>query len=322
VPAILKVTIDGEDRQFPCGPLVTIGRSKNNDVNLPDPKVSRGHAIIRCLGDGEYYLIDLGSSNGTLVNEKRVFVPLALKDTDTIRLGSHQLVFQTDTPVFAPDDSDDSVCTNPTMLTTSRSVQEIALLVADVRRYTTLSEQIPVDFLARVMARWFEKVNQIVEQNHGVIDKYIGDAVMVRWTSDKARRIADGVAAALRTASAMNEALTTLNAEFPELPFPLKIGIGINSGQAVLGNVGGGNRREYTVLGDAVNLAFRLETASKALEKDVVIASECCQPLTATEWTRHMTTVAVKGKKDPVNVYAISFDQLATLLPPTPPAQG
>jgi adenylate cyclase len=121
---------------------------------------------------------------------------------------------------------------------------------------------------------------------------------------------------------AMDGALVGLNAEFSQLPFPLKIGVGINSGQAVLGNVGGGNRREYTVLGDAVNLAFRLETASKSVQKDLVLAADCCQALITAAWAPFLSTVTVKGKKDPVNVYALNFEQLATLLTAAPSPQG
>ena len=322
MPPNLTVTINNETRRFPCGTLLTIGRSKNNDISLPDPKVSRSHALVRCLGDGDYYLIDLGSANGTIVNGKRVLIPYALADSDVIRLGHHVLSFQMAEEIPSDAAAGDMEFTHPTMLTASSSVQEITLLVADIRNYTTLSEQIPVDLLSRTMARWFEMVSSLVEQNAGVIDKYIGDAVMIRWTTDQTHNIAASVRAAIKTALAMNLALGTLNAEFPQLPFPLKIGIGINSGQAILGNVGGGSRRDYTVLGDSVNLAFRLETASKTLQKDVVLAADCCRNLAGVSWEQYLSTVTVKGKKEAVNVCALNFDQLPLLQAEAPVPQG
>jgi len=310
MPGTLHITIDGEDREHVCEHILTIGRSKTNDIPVVDPKVSRSHALVRRLGDGNYYLMDMGSANGTSLNSKRVLVPTALSDGDKLTIGSHEFIYRYEADEDF-DDPDDDEHTHPTMVTMGGAIHQITVLVTDVRGYTSMSEKLPVDILARVMSSWFRVASEIVARNDGVVDKFIGDAVMVRWTDEQIEGFSP-VLSALKTAMEFNKELYGINAQFPDLTSSLKIGIGINSGQAVLGNVGGSSR-DYTALGDSVNLAFRLESASKELGKDVVIGPTSCEQITKEVVESNQQSVTVKGKENPILVCALTFDQIEDL---------
>lgn len=310
MPGTLHITIDGKDLEYVCEHILTIGRSKTNDIPVVDPKVSRSHALVRRLGDGNYYLMDMGSANGTSLNSKRVLVPTALTDGDKLTIGAHEFIYRYE----ADDDLDDpdgAEHTHPTMVTMGGAIHQITVLVTDVRGYTSMSEKLPVDILARVMSSWFRVASEIVARNDGVVDKFIGDAIMVRWTDEPKDSIST-VLSALKTAVEFNKELDGINAQFPDLPAPLKIGIGINSGQAVLGNVGGSSR-DYTALGDSVNLAFRFESASKELGKDVVIGPTSCEQVKEELVKSNLQSIKVKGKEDPIQVCALTFDQIGDL---------
>ena len=311
--ASLQIKLGDKERECTCGRMTTIGRLDTNDIALPDPKVSRQHALLRLLGDGTYYLIDTGSANGTLVNDKRVVVPYALTDADVIKMGDHILVFRHESESVDIMEQEDLAA--QTILTVGNVVQKVTILVIDIRNYTKLSEQVSVNFLATVLGSWFGAANEIVDRHDGVVDKYIGDAVMVRWVinkhdPDKAKSIK----AALRTACDMNLASQTVSKDFSDLPYPLKIGVGINTGQAAFSSVDASGRRDYTALGDSVNLAFRLESATKTLNTDVVLGKDSYSHLSKKFWQTNLQCVSVKGKEDPIEVCALTFEEITKWL--------
>ena len=316
--ATLSIIAGGNvDREYehPCGLLVTLGRSRTNDVLVRDPKASRSHALVRCLGDGNYYLIDMGSANGTFVNERRVVVPHALSPKDKIRIGDHVLEFRSDETIPEVElDEDDLAETQSTMLTFGSVVHKITVLVSDIRGYTSLSEQMNVSRLADMLGRWFAVASEIVELNRGVVDKFLGDAVMVRWLTEHMEP-EETVIAALKTAHELNQAAAQFNTDFPDLPLPLRIGVGINTGQAVVGTLGSVRGRDYTAVGDAVNLAFRFENATKELNTDVVLGPDSYELLPNTIWKKGLCSVSVKGKEKPITVCALSFSDLAIIVP-------
>jgi adenylate cyclase len=309
--AVLRVMIEGEERDFPCGELVTIGRDKKSDISLFDLKVSRNHAIVRQLGDGRHYVIDSGSANGTLLNDKRVLVPVPLRNGDQLLIGDHVLTFVCDAARSDPAEGEEGI--QATLVSVGNVVQQVTILVCDVRNYTPMSEKMGVDALATVMWRWFKAASEIVERHGGVVDKYLGDAVMVRWVSGR-KKVADPVLSALRTSVELSRAAVEINGQFPDLPFPFRVGVGINSGEAVLGTLGSGGSREYTALGDAVNIAFRLEKATKTLGKDVVVGPDSCQGLPSSLCEGRQISVEVKGKGQSLMVCAFTFQELETRL--------
>lgn len=301
--AYLTFTWDQRPERVPCSSALTIGRDKNNNIVLTDLLVSRNHAMVRRFGSGDYYVIDSGSSNGTSVNGGRVSTPTRLRNGDRIAIGLTEFVFEQG---VQPARFNDSISFQQTVIFHSPVIKEITVLVADIRNYSDLSEQVPIQVLSRLMSKWFHDVSDIIHSSGGTIDKFIGDCVFVRWDSDA---VPDNVMKALRTAWQIAEATARLKLTFPELPRPLRIGAGINSGLASLG-IGADN----TALGDAVNTAFRLESATKKLGRDVALSESSYRHLPEQYWAGAEQLLALKGKKEPVRLLGMDFALVEKIL--------
>jgi adenylate cyclase len=300
MPARFTIARDGEHAEISCRAVMTLGRDKNSDITINDPQASRNHAVLRLLGADDYYLIDSGSANGSFVNERRIATPVKLNDGDKVRIGSAELVFHQEKDQTRREEPGQEA----TLVMASLSIKQITILVSDIRGFTTLSEEVPINTLSKLMSEWFRLVSDGVAQLNGDIDKFIGDCVYARW--EAGADPADSVYAALRAAQRIHEITRQLNGAYPELPRPLQIGVGINTGAAAVG-VG----RDNTAIGDAVNTTFRLESSSKELHTDVVLGESAYRLLPPQWWSGRTRRVTVKGKKDPVEVCAITFDQLA-----------
>jgi adenylate cyclase len=299
------LTYPGESgvQRILCGPVTTIGRDRNNDIVLPDLRVSRNHALVRRLGEADYYFIDSGSSNGSRLNDRRVTMPTLLHSADRILIGTTEFVFEQEAPCAR---FSETASFQATVIVAAPLIQEITILVADIRGYTALSEQLSIRTLTRVMNQWFEQVSEVIGGQGGVVDKFIGDCVFARWEGEDSR---ENVLSALRAACRLRTVTAALGAAFPELQAPLRMGVGINTGMASLG-VGSDN----TALGDAVNIAFRLESASKELGVDVVLSESACAAL--PERCRRDTEqeIRLKGKRRPVKVVGLHFEEADQLL--------
>lgn len=311
MPATLLIETGGNQQELECGPIVTIGRVAPNDIILSnDMKVSRNHALIRIMGDGRYYLIDMGSSNGTFVNENRVLMPHELKDADKILIGDSTVIFKSKA---VTTDKQAGLDTSQVTVRASGTIRKITIMVADIRNFTGLNESVPADSLADILSKLFQAATQIVEKHGGVVDKFIGDAVMARWTEGK-RTAADSVKRALSAVNEIERMINTLNDQYPDLPQYLQMGFGINSGDAVVGNIGVYGQRDHTAIGDAVNMAFRFESASKELQKDVVLGKPSYECLPQQMWKDKLQNIPVKGKTTPMPVWAITFAELNSLI--------
>jgi len=303
-----------EEREIACTALLTIGRTPPNEIVIPHPKVSRNHAIIRMLKPGEHYLIDVGSTNGTYLNGRRIVIPTLLNDLDVITLEDCSLTFHAPPPPPISGEHEEDGPMTVTMTSVGIEVEEVTFLVCDIRNYTPLSESLAPSSLAALMARWFKSATQAIAEGFGTVDKFIGDAVMVRWKPDAGKDAAWPVLCALRVAKRLSDICAEVNRTVPGLPCPFRIGVGINTGRAVLGTLGGSGYREYTAIGDAVNMAFRFESESKALGKDVVVGPDSYKHLPRRAWERACRDVTVKGKNEPVSVWAIAFDEIDAIL--------
>jgi adenylate cyclase len=304
-----------EVKEIPCAPLLTIGRVPPNDIVVHHPKVSRNHALIRMLQPGDYYVIDIGSTNGTLVNNKRIVMPTLLANGDVIAIEDGTLTFQAQEAVAEDEDGDDATMAQMTMASSMADLtSEITILVCDIRSYTSLSEKMPTKDLAQMMAKWFKMATQVIEENAGTIDKFIGDAVMVRWTINN-KDVKESVVHALKVAKALNDMSIQINQLFAAtLPQPFRVGVGINSGACALGSLGGGGYREFTALGDAVNMAFRFESECKNLGKDLVVGIDSCSHLPKALWEQTLIPVTVKGKTEAVSVWPLLFSDLERVI--------
>ncbi|MDY6979024.1 MAG: adenylate/guanylate cyclase domain-containing protein [Pseudomonadota bacterium] len=296
--------LDGVVRKVPCKSVLTLGRDMNSDIVLPDLHASRNHAMIRCIGNGDYYLIDSGSSNGSFVNRQRVAMPKLLKNGDRITIGRFEILFEQSSKEAG---SFDKMSMQDTVISDSPDIKQITVLVADIRGFTSLSEQVDIRTLTKLMNRWFHNVSNAIFDNAGTVDKFIGDCVFARWESDEDQ--SKTLKQALSAALLINGITRELNNAFSELPEPVKIGVGINTGAASMG-IG----QDNTALGDAVNIAFRLESATKILGTDMVLSETAYRHLPAEQLEGKTHHLRIKGKRDPVRICSLEFDEVKEIL--------
>lgn len=305
--AFLIFTLDDRARQAECKDVTTIGRDEGCDITLPDPRVSRRHAMLYRTQDGSYYLADEGSSNGSFVNAARISLPTRLNDGDQISIGA--VNFQFRQPGAAPHRQAAGDDSRRTTLIVQQSVEIIrtAILVADIRGFTRLSEALPVRELTEMMNRWFREASHCIRDREGLVDKFLGDCVYARWEANR-----DPGAAlwrALDAACELSRITARLNEARPDLPQKISIGVAINIGNAALGTEQG-----RTAIGDAVNLTFRLQEQTRQLGHDILLNRDAYLNLPAGLWQGHEQNVRVSGKTQPLDVWGLSFAAAGALL--------
>lgn len=185
--------------------------------------------------------------------------------------------------------------------------REVTILFCDLRDFTGMSEKMnPTDVLA-LLNRYLDRMSAIIERHGGVIDKYIGDAIMALFGAPITDPAAPGKAIA--AAREMAQALQAFNRELAAEGRPaLVFGIGINTARVVAGNMGSKTRLNYTVIGDGVNLAARLESLTKdpAYDTPIIISEATLRAIPNPPPARGLGEVKVKGKADTVKIYALA----------------
>ena len=180
--------------------------------------------------------------------------------------------------------------------------RELTVLFADIRNFTTVSEALSAGDLKALLNRFFTPMTRVIFDRRGTIDKYVGDMIMAFWGAPV--RDAEHADHAIAAALDMLEAVKALRGEFAREGLPeVSIGIGINSGMMNVGDMGSQYRRAYTVIGDAVNLASRLEGLTRYYGVDLVVGPRT-RDLAADFIYRRLDRVRVKGKHEAVEVFA------------------
>lgn len=181
---------------------------------------------------------------------------------------------------------------------------QITILFCDLRGFTTFAEKRSAQELVGILNEYFTEMVDCVMGEGGVVDKYIGDNIMAVFGAPVSR--SDDAMRAVRAAQKMRVALEKLNARFAERGVePLKFGIGIHTGEVVAGNIGSAKRMEYTVIGDAVNLASRLESKTKELETDLIISEATRERLTDAVDVEAIGEIHVKGRAQAVKIFTV-----------------
>jgi len=200
-------------------------------------------------------------------------------------------------------------------------LQKVSILFSDVRGFTTTAEALGARETVAMLNEYFETMVEIIFARQGILDKYIGDAMMALFGSPfNGPRDADN---AVQVAVDMIAALRSLNARrAQDGRRPMDVGIGISTGEVIVGNIGSQRRMEYTVIGDSVNLASRLESATKQYGVKVLLSQHTVEALRESVPVREIDRLRVKGKEQPVAVYEplayhdeFSFPALARILP-------
>jgi class 3 adenylate cyclase len=183
---------------------------------------------------------------------------------------------------------------------------EATVLFSDIRGFTALTERIPPDALLELLNRYFEVMSQVIVDHGGLLNKYGGDSLMAVFGSP-VHPLKDHASRAVHTACAMMRALEEFNVELGKRgEVPLEVGVGIATGPLVAGNVGSAERLEYTVIGDAVNLASRLEGMTKKLLTPVLMSGRTAEAVRDWETLEPLGEVRVRGKREPVQIFGLS----------------
>ncbi|GAB4145960.1 MAG: hypothetical protein OHK0017_06150 [Patescibacteria group bacterium] len=195
----------------------------------------------------------------------------------------------------------EDLISDPKKMELSGKVQNMTVLFADIRGFTSLSERLEPTKLIQLLNIYLDEMSQIILKYNGTIDKFMGDGIMAFWNAPLPDR--DHAQNAISAAIEMNQRLAKLSLIHPEFE-NLKIGIGINTGDMVIGNIGSKQRLDYTVLGDNVNLAARLESLTKRYGAQLIVTEATLNRCNRNDLTfRQLDEIIVKGKTTPVKIY-------------------
>ncbi len=291
-----------------------IGRGDRNNFQLNDPSISRDHALIRRV-EGTYLVSDLDSSNGTFVNDERVFEPRRLSPGDRVRLANVEFSFNIDQPAIGAtqDFLDRPLATSISQFLTlsgqintqdylEGDLRVVTVLFLDLCGFTALSERMSPEQITLVVNQCFQHLTETATRFGGFVDKYIGDAMMVLFGAPQAHD--DDAERSVRAAIAMQERLVQFSRRLKQRSgIALQMRVGINTGEVLAGSVGSGQFSAFTVMGDAVNLASRLEEHARVGR---ILVSE-----TTYQLTRHVvqygagTSTSIRGKHEQVNAFEV-----------------
>ena len=205
---------------------------------------------------------------------------------------------------YVSKDVYDQLVANPSLARLGGNRREMTVLFSDIRGFTAVSEHAQPEAIVGMLNEYFTRMVEIVFAHHGTLDKFVGDMVMALFGAplDDPRHADHAVEAALD----MVDALAALNARWQAEGRPaLDIGIGINTGPMIAGNIGSNAIMSYTVIGDAVNLGSRLESLNKQYGTRIIISEATRKQLSCACEIRPLGDVVVKGKTEPVAIFQV-----------------
>ena len=313
--AYLEAEIGGQVLQFSLATdhVLHIGRSDRSDLVLNDDLASRSHAMLQQSGDGLVYIADLGSSNGTFVNSVRISTPIILHPGDRIGVGHHEFIFHQNMPLDYPGTEQPDGLPSTNILVVQSL---ITVLVADIRDFTGLSQRMDTAKLSKLAGTLFRETGKALQAHGAWTQKEIGDAVMAVWLHNRREPEPSDLIAVLEGLARLASIAASLQARF-DLAAPVRFGAGINTGWASVGNIGSIASSDYTALGETVNRAFRLESSTKEICRDLVIGQGTLDYLSrVAPMEAHFTavTVQLKGYSESTTAYTADFASLPVLL--------
>jgi adenylate cyclase len=273
-----------DGKRHPIKGSCSLGRGAANTIVLESPKVSRRHALIHLQNIGELWLIDFGSSNGTFLNKRRVHHPIRLNDGDQITIGDQ--VFKFRQPVAISEDYKTDLIQR-----TLREIEFIPcwLLVADICGFTPLSRRMQSEDLDVLLGAWIFNCKEIVENHHGIINKYLGDGFLAYWP--------DTVTSAEEIEAVISAIKELQQKEWPEFRFVVHFGAVAIGGVASMG--------EESLMGGEVNLIFRLEKLASSLGEPCCLSKTAQTKLRGLVTTRSLGEFELKGFEGKCAFYAV-----------------
>ncbi|MDZ4406165.1 adenylate/guanylate cyclase domain-containing protein [Prosthecobacter sp.] len=253
----------------------SIGRAPDNTLSLADNEVSRRHAIIQAQGEREFWLVDLGSANGTYVNGRRISQSVRLHNGDIIRIASNELEFATEI-LSAMHPAGQQVMAS-TMIHIRQA--QCWLMVADIIGSTQLAQTLPGAQFPRMTGTWFKNCRQVIDECGGHMSKYLGDGFFCYWDDTE-----DGAIQVRQAVAKLYEAQLKVNP-----PFRLVL----HFGSAALGTVPTMN--ELNLHGPEVNFVFRIEKVASTLKQKVLFSEAAVKRMAAEKEVRLVGESAVEG---------------------------
>ncbi|MCJ2177493.1 CHASE2 domain-containing protein [Novosphingobium album (ex Hu et al. 2023)] len=201
---------------------------------------------------------------------------------------------------YLPRDIAQEIIDNPERLTLSGSKHELYILFSDLEGFTKLSHQLEPEVVAKLLNEYLDRLSAVVLEHGGIVDKYVGDAVVAFWGAPISRPD-DGRKAALAAYAMWQAGEEFRKSVDPSLPPIGRTRVGQHFGEAVVGNFGGERRIQYTALGDAMNTAARLESANKSLGTSIIASREFAER-SGLDWWRPLGKVVLRGRASPVEI--------------------
>ncbi|MDT8323433.1 MAG: adenylate/guanylate cyclase domain-containing protein [Bacteroidota bacterium] len=204
---------------------------------------------------------------------------------------------------YVSDEVMDTILKDPEGLQIGGAKRDISVLMSDLRGFTVITENLPAEAVVRILNRYFERMVEIIAEFSGIVIEFLGDGIMVIFGAPK--RLANHAEHAIACALSMQVAMEELNAMHTAEGMPgLEMGIGISSGEVVVGNIGSERRTKYGVIGNAANLAARIEALSTG--QQVLISSDTLDRCHATVEIVREFEVSVKGVDHPLRICEVS----------------
>ncbi|MBB5038420.1 adenylate/guanylate cyclase domain-containing protein [Prosthecobacter dejongeii] len=298
MPAFLRAHDKGVE--YSLEDFTLLGRSPDATIRLTDAGVSRQHATIR--RDGNlFWVSDLGSANGSFVNDVAVTTARALRHGDRIQLGTCVFIFETDEGEHSQNTGSGTQMLH-TIALPMRTVKA-TLLVGDLRNFTNISAQLSAEQVATMLREWYADCERILKPRGAIIDKFIGDGVFAYWVgdSDEMRSQATEAARLLSSPEASESPVRKMMRD--EMNMEVYCHVGLNIGDVALGAMG---RGVNTAVGEAVNVTFRIESLTRKLQVPVLAGSSFVEGWSdGTKEYKNVGIHAVKGQPEPVEVYAL-----------------
>jgi len=275
--AALAAWLDVGEREFPLvGRTFCLGRSKDNNVVFNSAKVSRRHALVHAQGGSDFYLVDLGSSNGTHLNGRRVIQPVSLQHGDVIQIGEQSLVFRVET---APEADDQFYMTQAAL--TLREVNELTcwFLVLDIENFVRLTADVPTDQLGRIVGTWLAECQSNIEKHGGTVSKFLGDGLLAYWNAQ--------LSAPESVAKALDALQVLQNRREPPFRWAVHHGKAVFGAAAAVG--------ELTALGQDLNFLFRMERLAAAQGFSSLVSEAAEKGLAGAHQTQPAGSFPLKG---------------------------
>ena len=263
-----------DGKRHPIHGSCSFGRIAANAIVLESSKASRRHALIHSQNVGELWLIDFGSSNGTFLNKRRIDQPVRLSDGDQITIGDE--VFKFHQPLAVSDQYKTAV-----MQRTLREIERIPcwLLLTDIRNFTPLSRSMQSEDLDVLLGAWIFICKEIIENHHGIINKYLGDGFLAYWPD--AATTPEEIAVVV---SALKELQGKKSPDFRVI---------VHFGPVAIGGIA--SMGEESLMGNDVNLIFRLERMAGSLGELCVLSETAHTKLAELVPARSLGEFELKG---------------------------